>query len=113
MDTLFLLKPGFADPACPGKTFYCRHCALVEGVLASRPEAAARLDVRRIAWPRPRREVAELIGEARQSLPVLVLAPGRRSEHATGEAGGRVFIDDIDALLRALTARYGFAEPHP
>jgi Protein of unknown function (DUF3088) len=37
-------------------------CALLEGVLASFPQLAHAIDVERIAWPRPRREVVELIG---------------------------------------------------
>ena len=99
-DTLYILTPGFEDPAYPGKTFYCWHCALMEGVLASFPELAERLDVRRIAWPKPRREVADLLGEDNQSLPVLVLAEGG-------------FINDKDAILDALTVRHGFPHPHP
>ena len=99
-DTLYLLRPGFTDPAYPGDTFYCWHCALMEGVLASFPELAARIDVRRIAWPRPRREIVELLGEDNQSLPVLVLAKGG-------------FINDKDAILNALSERHGFPHPHP
>lgn len=99
-DTLYILAPGFEDPAYPGKAFYCWHCALMEGVLASFPELADRLDVRRIAWPKPRREVAELLGEDNQSLPVLVLSEGG-------------FINDKDAILTALTERHGFPHPHP
>ncbi|MGS4987865.1 DUF3088 domain-containing protein [Roseibium sp. RP-7] len=99
-DTLYILAPGFEDPAYPGKAFYCWHCALMEGVLASFPELADRLDVRRIAWPKPRREVAELLGEDNQSLPVLVLCEGG-------------FINDKDEILAALTERHGFPHPHP
>ena len=39
-DRLFLLRPGFEDPAYPGQRFYCWHCALIEGVLASFPALA-------------------------------------------------------------------------
>ncbi|MEQ8372972.1 MAG: DUF3088 domain-containing protein [Roseibium aggregatum] len=99
-DTLYILAPGFEDPAYPGKAFYCWHCALMEGVLASFPELADRLDVRRIAWLKPRREVAELLGEDNQSLPVLVLSEGG-------------FINDKDEILAALTERHGFPHPHP
>lgn len=99
-DTLYILAPGFEDPAYPGKTFYCWHCALMEGVLASFPDLAAELDVRRIAWPKPRQELVELLGEANQSLPVLVPAEGG-------------FIDDKDAILAALTERHGFPFLHP
>ncbi len=99
-DTLYLLAPGFEDPAHPGKTFYCWHCALMEGVLASFPELAARLEVRRIPWPRPRQDVVRLLGEENQSLPVLVLAEGG-------------FLNDKDAILTALSERHGFPHPHP
>jgi len=99
-DTLYLLAPGFRDPAYPDKTFYCWHCALMEGVLSSFPDLASKLDVRRIAWARPRQEVVELLGEENQSLPVLVLAEGG-------------FINDKDDILTALTERHGFPHPHP
>ncbi|POF32379.1 Protein of unknown function (DUF3088) [Roseibium marinum] len=99
-DTLYLLAPGFEDPAYPGKSFYCWHCALLEGVLASFPGLAAGIEVRRISWPRPRREIADLLGEENQSLPVLVLAEGG-------------FIDDKDGILEALSTRHGFPHPHP
>lgn len=99
-DRLYLLEPGFQDPAFPGETFYCWHCALLEGVLASFPDLAARLDVHRIAWPRPRRPLIDLLGEAHQSLPVLVLGDG-------------CFLDDKDAILEALSTRHGFPRPHP
>ncbi|CTQ56270.1 hypothetical protein LP7551_04829 [Roseibium album] len=99
-DTLFLLAPGFEDPAYPGETFYCWHCALMEGVLASFPNLASNLDVRRIAWPRPRQELVEVLGEENQSLPVLILTEGG-------------FINEKDEILKALTKRHGFPLPHP
>lgn len=99
-DRLFLLKPGFEDPAYPGRVFYCWHCALLEGVLASFPELAERLEVERIEWSRPRRRIVELLGEENQSLPVLLLAEGG-------------FVNDKDAILAALSQRHGFPHPHP
>ncbi|MBS9476687.1 DUF3088 domain-containing protein [Ancylobacter radicis] len=112
-DTLFLLAPGFADPAFPGQTFYCWHCALMEGVLASFPHLTERLDVVRIAWPRPRAAVIDLVGAANQALPLLVLAAGTSSRHQTGMHEGRGFINDKDAILTALSERHGFPAPHP
>lgn len=112
-DELILLEPGFTDPAYPGERFYCWHCALLEGVLTSFPDLAAELDVVRIAWPRPRREVIARLGEAHQSLPVLILAPGATSAHQTGVHNGRAFIDDKDAILAALSERHSFPLPHP
>ncbi|WP_246116805.1 DUF3088 domain-containing protein [Denitrobaculum tricleocarpae] len=117
MDTLFLVKPGFQDPAFPGKDFYCWHCALIEGVLTSFPERAANLTVKRVAWPRPRSEVIDLVGEEHQSLPLLVLSEGSQSPDGTGRSPAashaRSFIADKDAILQALTDRHGFPHPHP
>jgi len=112
-DRLFLLRPGFEDPAYPGQVFYCWHCALLEGVLASFPALAQRLDVERIAWPRPRHPVVALAGEQNQSVPLLVLAAGETSPHQTGVFEGRAFIAAKDGILAALTERHGFPLPHP
>ena len=112
-DTLLLLLPNFEDPAYPGRVFYCSHCALIEGVLASFPEHATRIDVQRVAWPRPRKTLVELLGNANQSLPVLVLAEGQQSRHQTGTHKGIAFIDDTNKLLAALSELHGFPDPHP
>ncbi|MEP5771858.1 DUF3088 domain-containing protein [Nisaea sp.] len=112
-DTLFLVRPGFQDPAYPGKTFYCWHCALMEGVLASFPELAKHLDVERVAWPHPRLPLVELVGESNQSLPLLVLKDGATSLHQTGTYEGRALISDKDKILAALSERHGFPDPHP
>ncbi|WP_282608292.1 DUF3088 domain-containing protein [Pelagibius sp. Alg239-R121] len=113
MDTLFLVKPGFQDPAYPGKDFYCWHCALIEGILASFPELARKLEVRRIDWPLPRTDVIALLGEEHQSLPLVVLEDGAQSEHESGRAHGRGFVADKDSILKVLTERHGFPHPHP
>ncbi len=112
-DILFLLKPGFSDPALPGQDFYCWHCALMEGVLASFPHLGANLDVRRIAFPRPRDEVIALIGEASQSLPVLVLADDAPPGLAPDSPAGRRFVNTPMAILDVLHRRHGFPPPHP
>ena len=112
-DTLFLLRPDFEDPAYPGRRFYCWHCALIEGVLASFPQLAERVDVERVTWSRPREAVIALVGEENQSLPLLVLAPGTTSAQQTGVFQGRAFIADKDRILAALSDRHGFPDPHP
>ena len=112
-DLLFLLRPGFEDPALPGRRFFCWHCALIEGLLTSFPTLAEKLDVARIAWPKPRQEVIALVGEENQWLPLLVLADGTISPHQTGSRQGRAFINDKNAILAALAERHGFPEPHP
>lgn len=107
-DKLFLLHPGFEDPAYIGQFFYCWHCALLEGLLVSFPVLAQQLDVERIAWPLPRLPVIELVGEENQSLPLLVLADGETSVHQTGSYQGRAFIAEKDKILSTLSERYGF-----
>lgn len=99
-DVLFLLQPGFTDPAYPGKTFFCWHCAYLEGVLASFPELAKKLEVRRIPWPRPRKALVERLGEENQSCPALAFAEG-------GFAAG------ADAIVEALQLRHGLPAVHP
>ncbi|GJD51138.1 hypothetical protein OPKNFCMD_3890 [Methylobacterium crusticola] len=111
-DRLFLLAPDFADPAYPGRRFYCWHCALLEGVLAGAAPAQG-LAVERLAWPRPRRALVALVGEAHESLPLLVLADDAPDGLATGAHGGVRFVDETSAILRVLSLRHGLPEPHP
>ena len=99
-DTLYLLDPAFPDAKLPGRQFHCRDCMVVEGLLASFPELAARLDVVRVAFARPRPLIVEKFGEAHQNLPAL----------AFGEGG---FVNDIDGVLDALATRHGFPERRP
>ena len=112
-DKLILLQPDFLDPAYPGQRFYCSECALMEGVLASFPKLADAIDVQRIAFPRPRRAVIDLIGEANQGLPVLVLADDASRELESSVHNGRRFVAGKDAILKALSARHGIPIPHP
>jgi hypothetical protein len=110
---LFMLAPDFADAAHPGQRFFCPHCAVIEGVLALFPQLNDELDIRRIAFPRPRQTVIELIGEANQSMPELVLPPGEKSERASGEFNGRAFASGETKIIQVLVERYGIPAPHP
>ncbi|MCM2505615.1 DUF3088 domain-containing protein [Aureimonas altamirensis] len=112
-DTLVILKPDFIDPAFPGMWFYCWHCALMEGVIASFPKLTEKIDVLRVKWPRPRNEVVELIGAENQSLPVLIFAEGASDSLATGSFKGRLFAEGKDMILAALSERHGIPFPHP
>jgi hypothetical protein len=112
-DILFLLEADFHDPAFPDQTFFCWHCALLEGVVGYYPDLARHILVQRISWPRPRQPVIDLLGDAHQNLPVLVIGDGRHSPWATGTAHGRDFIADKAAILHELHAHYGIAVPHP
>ncbi|PKP80530.1 MAG: hypothetical protein CVT79_14690 [Alphaproteobacteria bacterium HGW-Alphaproteobacteria-18] len=112
-DVLFLLKPGFHDPDLPEQDFYCWHCALMEGVLASFPEIRPDLDVRRIGFARPREDVIALIGAENQSLPVLVLADDAPDDLAVAVYQGRRFVNEPMAILDVLHRRHGFPPAHP
>ncbi|WP_431470268.1 DUF3088 family protein [Sphingosinithalassobacter sp. LHW66-3] len=99
-DRLFLLPVEASDPALPGRSFYCKDCMTVEGLLATFPDRAARLEVIRVDWPRPRAEVVAALGEENQNLPALAFAEGG-------------FVNEIEPLLAALHTRHGFPERHP
>lgn len=112
-DLLFLLSPGFRDPAYPGQLFYCWHCAALEGVLALYPRIGDTLDVERIGWDRPRRRVVEMVGDAHQSLPLLLIH-GRGAEAlATGFANGHHLVAGVDRIMHALTVRHRIPNAHP
>ena len=112
-DRLFLLRTDFADPAYPDQRFFCWHCMLLEGILASFPRIAETLDVRRVAWPRPRQSIVDLIGIENQSLPILMLADDANPNIETSVAFGQRFVEGKDAILNALAIRHGIPVPHP
>lgn len=113
VDTLYLLKPGFEDEQFPGKRFYCPHCALMEGVLASFPEAGKDLVVKRLPFPRPRPEIVSKIGDVYQSLPLIILASDAQKFDFTLEANGYQFAQKNYDILKLLSLRHGFPERHP
>ena len=109
-DTLFLIAPGFEDPKRPGTQFVCPYCNQVEGLPASFPKLAERLDIRRVPFARPRQAVIAVVGEENQGLPLLVL-PDDAPEDAVEHAGTR-FIQDTKRILALLSERHGFPQLH-
>ncbi|MEP2989783.1 MAG: DUF3088 domain-containing protein [Parasphingorhabdus sp.] len=112
-DILFLLEPGFEDPALPGRKFYCPYCAQVEGVLASYAEHTGNIEVVRLPFPRPRRATIELVGEEHQSLPLMVLASDAPRYDFTLHHGEVRFVSKTADILRLLHLRHGIDEIHP
>ncbi|OGN50294.1 MAG: hypothetical protein A2352_02375 [Caulobacterales bacterium RIFOXYB1_FULL_67_16] len=51
---LFLLEPGFEDPAFPGAVYFDRYSALLEGVLRSYPRLEEVIVVHRVGFERTR-----------------------------------------------------------
>jgi hypothetical protein len=111
-DTIFIIKAPFEDQALDG-TWFCTSCATMEGALLANPHWANRIDVKRSAYPRPRTEIINLLGEENQSMPVLVLADTSTPPEGAKEHMGRYFLDEPKPITRYLAATYGGAGPHP
>ena len=108
-DTLFILAAPFQDG---GFDWYCNDCATLEGALLANPHWNDRIDVRRIAYPRPRQQIIDLVGPDWQGCPMLVMDKDR----APGDAiivGDYAILQDVRAIGRALTSRHGGVGPHP
>ena len=75
-DQLFLLRPGFYNLGLG--PLYCTESLPVEGMLSFFPQLRKLIEVHYLEFPRPRRELVNLLGEAHQSVPVMILAPRRR-----------------------------------
>ena len=105
-DKLFLMKPGFPNAGLG--PFYCGDSVPVEGLLGFFPELRDKLDVTYIDFPRPRQAIVDLVGEANQSVPVLVL--GDEASVPAGvdvkDAEGHRFIDDERHIRQYLSARH-------
>jgi|GEM_PF-59520 len=117
MDILFLLTPGFTDSARDdeGRKYYCPDSAFLEGVLASCPQLRGQLDIRHVGYPRPRRELVELVGEAHQGCPNLILDP---AHHGLVDAarfqrfGDRLHTTDTRVIVDYLAERHGAMVAH-
>ena len=111
-DQLFLLKPGFEDPARPGRFFVCPYCNTIEGILGSFPGLATQLEVHRLPFERPRAAIVDILGEQHQSLPVLIFDDTQPAPDDPKIANGRRFIDNTARILQYLAERYAFPHIH-
>ena len=76
------------------------------------PKAREALDVRKIGFERPRPEIVELLGEANQGCPCLVLAdPARADGLPVLTFGEKTFMNDQKAILEYLARNYGTSRP--
>ena len=111
-DQLFLLKPDVQDR---GKTYFCPSCAEIVGLLEFYPALKQRVDVHYVDFPRPRPELAPLLGEENQSCPVLVLksVPGDLPSHlAVRHANGQAFVEGAREIAEYLAHVQGTGIPH-
>jgi hypothetical protein len=110
-DVLLLLKPGFMDG--PRGPFYCPDSLPIEGLLSYYPRLRSDIEVQYLDFPRPRRVVADLLGEAHQGLPVLLVRDGSTVPRVKiSSANNRRFIDDPADILMYLAEVYGVATCH-
>lgn len=112
-DILFLLKESFSDG--PGQPYYCPQCAEVTGVLAYFPKLRHSLDVRYVEFSKPRQEIVQLLGDANQSCPVLVLAdkpPLSALEMVSGQVNNKFFVAGPREIARYWSQIHGISRPH-
>jgi len=106
-DQLYLLRPGFFNAGLG--PFYCNDSAPVEGVLSFFPALRKQVDVHYVDFPRPRAVLVEALGAEHQSLPVLILAPGRKLKAGAPEpqrAKDRQFFGDERSVRQYLSTQY-------
>jgi hypothetical protein len=107
-----MLRPGFFQGS--EGPFYCGDSVSVEGLLGFFPQLRSEIDIEYIDAPRPRMAIIELIGEANQSAPVLVLGAGRvplDDGVAIRVHNKTRFIDSPDDIRQYLSSQYGVARP--
>lgn len=110
-DRLFLLNPDWFDDQ--GGPWYCPPGAVIEGVLNLYPRLKDVTEVIRVDHPRPRAAVVEVVGEADQSCPMLVLdGVFDWPDALVSEATGTRYLKD-ENILPYWAARYGIGRPHP
>jgi hypothetical protein len=106
-DRLFLLAPGFEKDGIPS---FCGPCAMVEGFLGYFPQVRETLEIVYYPFPRPRAAIVDRVGEANQSMPVLVLA-GPSDHPDVQQVNGNWFVIDPKPICRFLAGRHGLPVP--
>lgn len=108
-DRLFLLAQPFQDG---GFDWYCNDCATLEAVLRLNPHWVDKVDIERVGFERPRSSIVELLGPDWQGCPILVMERERAPADSV-IVGPYAILQDVRAIGRALTTRYGGVGPHP
>ena len=114
-DILFLLKP-FRNPKAGPDVYFCTECASLEGLLSYHPELKNTVEARRIVFEKPRQEVVDLLGEALQSSPVLVLAEDSKTKAPDIQVSpktGRRYVAGFRPIADYLAAAYQVTKLHP
>jgi len=110
-DTLFVYRPGFADG---GARWFCPYSAQVIGMLTYFPALRETLELVELGYEKPRRPLADLLGEQHQAAPMLVLGSDTFTvpDVHIDEANGRKYVAKTLEILRYLAATRGLPLPH-
>ena len=110
-DQLFLLRPGFMNASLG--PLYCNDSAPVEGMLSFFPKLRQLVDVQYVEFARPRKPLVDALGPEHQSLPVLILAAGRKTRPGVPKpetANGRLFFANERGVRDYLSIQYGLPQ---
>jgi hypothetical protein len=118
MAKLFLLKPDFFDINIDNerKLYYCPQCALIAGIIKYYPQLETLLEIKYVDFKRPRKAIAELIGEDNQSCPVLIIENSQDENVEISYFNSyrdKLFVNSTDLIVKYLSEKYGIGIPHP
>lgn len=118
MEKLFLLNPDFQDVKVDGTTqpYYCPHNAMIEGLLKYYPHLRNKLEIIYIDFPRPRKQLVELIGEEHQGSPCLVISKEHSKMVDTSYFNvydNYIFVNKKELIARYLADKYHIGKLHP
>jgi len=81
--------------------------------LSCHPQLREQLDIRYVGFTKPRAPVVELLGDANQSCPVLILADKQaRVRYDITESNGYPFISGDRPIAKYLSQRYAVGFIH-
>ncbi len=111
-DRVFVYRPGFEER---GQRYFCPYSAQVIGMLAYYPEIRPTIELVELGFAKPRRPLVDLLGEAHQAAPMLVLdasSPVVVEGVTVATANGRRFVAKTSEILRYLAVTRGLPLPH-
>jgi len=112
---LYLFKTNFVDPQHKGESFFCPYCTQVEGMMSIFPIIRQEVDVRYVAFEKPRGDLNLFCGESNQSCPQLVFPNGDDNISSAYSISGKGNIRRIDKTLSILdyfSDKFNLAKRH-
>jgi protein-disulfide isomerase len=118
MDKLFLLYPNFKDEKIDnvGISYYCPHCAMIEGIIQYYPQLKDLLEIIYVDFKRPREIIIDLIGEENQGCPVLIIEKNTKENIDTSyfkTYHNQLFVNSTSLIAKYLSEKHKIGLPHP